>query len=62
MTYVYMIKDKNNRLYIGVSENPNKRLDTHNRRAGANFTKLGNFKLVFFEKYLSLSEARSREI
>ena len=62
MTFVYMIKDKKNRLYIGVSDNPKQRLYDHNRKLGATFTKQGNFTIVFLEKYLILKEARSREI
>ena len=63
MFYVYMIKNPNNDLYIGVSENPKKRLSTHNENAGALFTKRDNkFHIVFLEDYQTLTEARKREI
>ena len=62
MHYVYMIKDNKNRLYIGVSNNPSQRLQDHNHMQGAVFTHEGNFKMVFLEKYLTLKEARSREV
>jgi putative endonuclease len=57
-----MIRDPNNRLYIGVSDKPSKRLFDHNHKAGADFTAHGNFKIVFLEEYTNLQEARQREI
>ncbi len=63
MTYVYMIKNKNNDLYIGVSENPNERIIYHNTKMGAKFTKNKlDFEIVFLEKYNNLADARQREI
>jgi predicted GIY-YIG superfamily endonuclease len=56
-----MIRDFDNRLYVGVSEDPHKRLHDHNMKRGASFTKIGNFSIVFLEKYLTFSEARKRE-
>jgi putative endonuclease len=62
MAYVYMVKNDKDELYVGVSENPNSRLKEHNTQRGSVFTKLGNFRIVFQEKYPTLSEARRREI
>jgi putative endonuclease len=62
MTFVYMIKDIDNQLYIGVSDNPKQRLHDHNNKAGATFTVNGGFRIVFLEEYLTLKEARLREI
>lgn len=62
MTFVYMIRDNSDRLYIGVSDNPSKRLHDHNHQSGADFTFHGNFEIVFLEKYLTFKEARSREV
>jgi putative endonuclease len=62
MYYVYMIKDSKNRLYIGVTRNLNMRLSYHNTKRGSAFTKSGNYKIVFSEEYLTLTEARKREI
>jgi len=63
MFYVYMIKNSINELYIGVSENPGKRVVTHNNNMGAFFTKhKPDFKIVFLEEYSTLAEARQREI
>ena len=63
MYYVYMIKNSSGKLYIGVTENLNKRLYYHNTKQGANFTKYkSKFEIVFEEKYQTLTEARKREI
>lgn len=61
MPFVYMIRDMNNRLYVGASNDPQKRLRDHNSKRGASFTKIGNFNIVFLEEYLTFSEARKRE-
>lgn len=58
-----MIKNSFNKLYIGISENPEKRLEIHNTKQGAGFTKYkSDFKIVFLEEYPSLTKARQREI
>jgi putative endonuclease len=63
MHFLYMIKNSSNKLYVGVTENPEKRLATHNSLRGAKFTKyLPDFKIFFLEKYENLQQARKREI
>jgi putative endonuclease len=63
MYFLYMIKNSSNKLYVGVTENPEKRLTTHNTKRGAQYTKrLPDFKIVFLEKYENLGQARKREI
>jgi len=63
MYHVYMIKNNNDDLYIGVSKDIKNRIKTHNNKSGAEFTKnKDSFRLVFEEKYKSLPEARQREI
>jgi len=63
MHYLYMIKNRGNKLYIGVTENPVKRLVRHNHKTGAQFTQNNpSFGVVFLEEYSSLAEARKREI
>jgi putative endonuclease len=66
-----MIKNSSNKLYTGVTENPEKRLHTHNTLRGAKFTKytsavlgtsIPDFKIVFLEEYENLQQARKREI
>ncbi|MBI2635270.1 MAG: GIY-YIG nuclease family protein [Parcubacteria group bacterium] len=62
MHYVYMIKNSSGKLYVGVTEDLNKRLYYHNTKQGANFTKYkSKFEIVFEEKYPTLAEARKRE-
>lgn len=63
MYYTYIIKNKDKDLYIGISEDTDKRVLMHNNKSGAQFTKnKSQFELVFLEKYNTLSEARKREI
>ena len=63
MYFLYMIKDSYNHVYIGVTNNPERRLEEHNNKQGAKFTKkLSNFHIVFLENYPTLAHARKREI
>lgn len=39
MWYVYILQCKNNRLYTGISTNPQKRFEQHLRGKGAKFTR-----------------------
>lgn len=65
-----MIKNSSNKLYVGVTKNPQKRLLTHNSKRGAQYTSTAlsagknnsNFKIVLLEKYENLQQARKREI
>lgn len=58
-----MIKNSYANLYIGITDNPERRLKEHNTKQGAGFTKnRDEFKIVFLEEYASLVEARKREI
>ena len=63
MYFVYMIKNSYGNLYIGITDNPERRLKEHNNKQGANFTKnRDQFKIVFLENHNSLKEVRSREV
>lgn len=63
MYFVYMIKNSYDNLYIGITDNPERRLKEHNTKQGANFTKnRDEFKMVFLENQSTLKEARQREI
>jgi putative endonuclease len=63
MYFVYMIKNSGNKLYIGVTTNPHRRVNYHNGKRGASFTKyISDFRIVFLEKYKNLALARQREI
>ena len=62
MFFVYIIRNNSNKLYIGISKNPISRLNSHNTKTGAEFTKSGRYNIVFQEEYKNLKEARQREI
>ncbi len=63
MYFLYMIKNTQNKLYIGVTKNIQQRLSEHNSKRGALFTSYTpNYKLVFLEEYENLALARRREI
>ncbi|MDP3996174.1 MAG: GIY-YIG nuclease family protein [bacterium] len=63
MFYVYMIKNSIDKLYIGITKNPKDRVEYHNQKRGACFTKYkSDFTIVFLEEYSTLEQARKREI
>jgi len=61
--YIYVIKsEKDGRLYKGLSEEPERRLLSHNS-GKVNSTKgFRPWKIVYTECYSSFEEARSREL
>ena len=63
--FVYLILTKNKSKkkfsYVGYTENLKKRLDLHNSGKGAKFTRGKKWKLVYYEKYDSKSEAMKNE-
>ncbi len=66
MTYfVYLIVSnlKNNKKfsYVGYTNNLKKRLNLHNSGKGAKFTRGKKWKLVYYEKYDSRSDAMKAE-
>ena len=63
MYFVYMIKNSYGNLYIGITDNPERRLKEHNTKQGAGFTKNRDaFEIVFLERQESFKKARKREI
>ena len=65
MTYfVYLIGSTNNNkliTYVGYTKNLNERLNLHNRGRGAKFTRGRRWRILYKEKYKTISEAKSRE-
>ena len=63
--FVYLIvsKIKNNKKfsYVGYTGNLKKRLNLHNSGKGAKFTRGKKWKLVYYEKYDSKSNAMKNE-
>jgi predicted GIY-YIG superfamily endonuclease len=61
--FVYIIRNKENKLYIGQTYNLEKRLDTHNKGFGTQYTKISSsdFRLVYSESFDSRLDAMKRE-
>jgi putative endonuclease len=60
--YAYVLKSlKNNRFYYGCTNNPRRRLAEHNNGKSKYTQYIKPFKLVYFEKFKTLKEARKRE-
>jgi putative endonuclease len=62
MYYVYILTNKSNTLYIGVTTDLNRRLDEHKQKYADGFTKRYNInKLIYIEEYQDSKEAIQRE-
>jgi len=63
--FVYLIitenKNKKRFSYVGYTGNIKKRLNSHNSGKGAKFTRGKKWKLVYYEKYMSKSQAMKNE-
>lgn len=60
--YVYLVKCRDHTLYCGYTTDLQRRVDTHNRGDGANYTKSRlPVELVYAEEYETKSEALKRE-
>ena len=62
--YLLVAHLKNNKKisYVGYTNNIKKRLNFHNSGKGAKFTRGKKWKLVYYEKYDSKSNAMKNEI
>jgi putative endonuclease len=60
--YVYILRNEQGRLYIGYTENVERRVSEHN--AGKVFATKPYipYKLIFFEAYTSMADAKRREM
>lgn len=58
--YVYLLQDDNNKRYVGSTNDINRRMSEHKRKhSNSKFTKTGsNWKLVYFERFDTIEEAR----
>jgi len=62
MAYVYFLRSKrDNRIYIGSTDNLKQRLSHHFGRHTPTTKRFGEIELVFCQEYKSLKEARSIE-
>jgi len=61
--YLYIAKCSDNSLYIGISNNVDKRIVRHNQGDGATWVKQhGAAEIVYRELYQNYLEARHREM
>ncbi|XOU94255.1 MAG: GIY-YIG nuclease family protein [Candidatus Kerfeldbacteria bacterium] len=62
MYYVYILKSiKNSRLYIGSTNNVNRRIKEHNNGNVSSSKSYIPYKLVKIEKFLNKTDTRKRE-
>lgn len=62
MYYVYVIKSREGRYYIGSTENVEKRLKQHNSKSNRGWTnRFNDWAEVYREEYKTRLEARRRE-
>lgn len=63
--FIYILRTSSNTLYIGQTNNLEKRLSEHKNKSSksAKYIRYFNsFKLIYFEKYQTRKEAMNREI
>jgi putative endonuclease len=61
MSYVYILKMRNNQIYIGLAKDLRERLERHKNGEVFTTSKYLPVKLVYFECYLSEKDAVQRE-
>ena len=62
MHYVYLLQGNNNQhIYVGSTENVEKRLAEHNNGRNYSTKKYAPFSLVYYEAYLDKRDALNRE-
>jgi putative endonuclease len=60
--FTYILQStKDEGYYVGISKDIKSRLDYHNKGRARSTKNRVPFKIVYYEKYLSLKEARDRE-
>ncbi len=61
--YIYMIKCRDDKLYVGIAKDVHERIRLHNRGLACRFTKYRNpVELLYQEPHETKSSARIREI
>jgi putative endonuclease len=62
MFTVYILKDKNNRVYKGVTNNLQRRLKEHRSGHTKTTSTMQELEVIYTEQYESFAEARKREL
>ena len=62
MYTIYVLKDKNGKLYKGITNNLSRRLNEHKRGKTNTTAKMKDFALIYKENYNDFIEARKREL
>lgn len=62
MFYTYILKsNKDNKLYVGYTNNLKRRIQEHNKGRNISTAHRGTFSLVYYESYKSQKDATTRE-
>jgi len=61
MQYVYLLKDRYSRIYVGYTSDLKRRLKEHTRGKSKYLRNRRPVKLIYYEAYLSRKDARRRE-
>lgn len=63
MHYFYITRSQDSTLYVGITNNPQSRINRHNEGQGSEWIKQhGQSVIVYTEEYPTYIEARKREI
>ena len=63
MYYAYVLKSElDNRLYKGLTNNLERRICEHNQGKHKSTTPYRPWKLIYFEEFQTMAEARKREL
>ena len=62
MFIVYVLKDKNGKLYKGLTNDLDRRLREHKSGKTQTTSKMSDFEVVYKEEYKTFEEARKREL
>jgi putative endonuclease len=61
--FVYVLwSDAGSRFYLGISEDPERRLQQHNSASSVWTSRYSDWRLVHVEQYLNYTRARKREL
>ncbi len=62
MFTVYVLRDKNSKVYKGMTNNLRRRLAEHNSGHTKTTSRMDSLKVVYKEEYATFEEARKREL